>query len=67
LDTVRFADTDFAALGRAAGGHGITVRRPDDLAAVSGWLGHRDRPLVVDAKVTPDVVADWLEEAFRAH
>jgi thiamine pyrophosphate-dependent acetolactate synthase large subunit-like protein len=67
LDTVRFADTDFAALARAAGGQGITVRQPDDLAAVSGWLGHRDGPLVVDAKVTPDVVADWLEEAFRAH
>jgi hypothetical protein len=26
------------------------------------------RPLVVDAKVPPpDVVAEWLEEAFRAH
>jgi thiamine pyrophosphate-dependent acetolactate synthase large subunit-like protein len=67
LDTVQFADTDFAALGRAAGGHGVTVRRPDDLAAVTQWLEHRDGPLVVDAKVTPDVVAEWLEEAFRAH
>ena len=67
LDTVRFPDTDFAALGRAAGGHGISVRRPDDLAAISGWLASRDGPLVVDAKVTPDVVAEWLEEAFRAH
>jgi hypothetical protein len=31
------------------------------------WLESRDRPLVVDAKVVPDVVAEWLEEAFRAH
>jgi thiamine pyrophosphate-dependent acetolactate synthase large subunit-like protein len=67
LDTVRFPDTDFAALARAAGGHGVTVRRTDDLAAVATWLDDRDRPLVVDAKVTPDVVAEWLEEAFRAH
>ena len=67
LDTVRFPDTDFAALARAAGGHGVTVRRTDDLAAVATWLDDRDRPLVVDAKVTPDVVGEWLEEAFRAH
>ena len=67
LDTVRFPDTDFAALGRAAGGEGITVRRPDHLPAITDWLEHRDGPLVVDAKVTPDVVAEWLEEAFRAH
>jgi thiamine pyrophosphate-dependent acetolactate synthase large subunit-like protein len=67
LDTVRFPDTDFAALARAAGGEGVTVRRPADLEAVTAWLGHRDGPLVVDAKVTPDVVAEWLEEAFRAH
>ena len=67
LDTVRFPDTDFAALARAAGGHGVTVRSTDDLAAVTAWLGRRDGPLLVDAKVTPDVVAEWLEEAFRAH
>jgi hypothetical protein len=24
-------------------------------------------PMVVDAKVTPTVVADWLHEAFRFH
>jgi acetolactate synthase I/II/III large subunit len=33
---------------------------------VRAWLDHRDRPLLVDAKVDPDVVAEWLEEAFRA-
>ena len=27
----------------------------------------RDRPLVLDAKVDPDICADWLEEAFRGH
>lgn len=67
VDLVEFADTDFAALGRAAGGEGLTVRRLDDLSAVTDWLSRRDRPLVVDAKIAPGVVADWLEEAFRAH
>jgi thiamine pyrophosphate-dependent acetolactate synthase large subunit-like protein len=67
LDIVTFPDTDFAALGRAAGAEGVTVRRVEDLAAVESWLDDQAGPLVVDAKVEPTVVADWLAEAFRAH
>jgi acetolactate synthase I/II/III large subunit len=67
LDTVTFPDTDFAALGRAAGAGGVTVRRMEDLAAVEHWVDRRPGPMVVDAKVTPTVVADWLHEAFRFH
>jgi thiamine pyrophosphate-dependent acetolactate synthase large subunit-like protein len=67
VDTTRFPDTDFAALARAAGAGGITVREPEDLAPVKEWLGQRDGPLVIDAKVNPEVRAEWLEEAFRAH
>jgi thiamine pyrophosphate-dependent acetolactate synthase large subunit-like protein len=65
LDLVRFPETDLAAVGRALGADGVTVRGLKDLEAVASWLGHRDRPLVVDAKVTPTVVGEWLEEAFR--
>jgi thiamine pyrophosphate-dependent acetolactate synthase large subunit-like protein len=65
LDLVRFPETDIAAVGRAVGADGITVRRLEDLKAVESWLAHPDRPLVVDAKVTPTVVGAWLEEAFR--
>lgn len=67
LDHVVFADTDFAALGRAVGADGVTVRTVDDLAAVEKWLAQRDRPLVVDAKVSTTVVGEWLQEAFRSH
>src|SRR5215210_1739552 len=67
VDLTRFPDTDFAALARAAGAEGITVRGPEDLAPLKEWLGRRDRPLVLDAKVNPDVRAEWLAEAFRAH
>jgi thiamine pyrophosphate-dependent acetolactate synthase large subunit-like protein len=67
LDTVRFPPTDFAALGRAVGLDGVTVRKPNDLKQIGDWIEGHDRPLVVDAKVTPDVVAEWLEEAFRSH
>ena len=68
LDLVRFPEVDFAALGRAVGLQGVTVRRAEDLAAVSAWLAQGARPgLVLDAKVVPTVVAEWLEEAFRGH
>jgi thiamine pyrophosphate-dependent acetolactate synthase large subunit-like protein len=66
-DLARFPDTDFAALARAAGAEGISVRNKDDLLPVKEWLGRRDGPLVIDAKVDPGVRAEWLEEAFRAH
>jgi thiamine pyrophosphate-dependent acetolactate synthase large subunit-like protein len=65
LDLVRFPETDLAAVGRAVGADGVTVRGLQDLKAVASWLARRDRPLVVDAKVTPTVVGEWLEEAFR--
>src|SRR5215472_6720875 len=64
VDLVRFPDTDFAALARAAGAEASTVRTAADLDVVERWLAHRARPLVLDAKVVPTVVADWLAEAF---
>jgi thiamine pyrophosphate-dependent acetolactate synthase large subunit-like protein len=68
LDLVEFPDVDFAALGRAVGLRGATVRRETDLEAVREWLGTGAEPgLVLDAKVAPGVVAEWLEEAFRGH
>jgi thiamine pyrophosphate-dependent acetolactate synthase large subunit-like protein len=67
VDLAQFPPTDFAALARAAGCDGLTVRNVEDLAGVSAWLERRERPLVVDAKVDPDICAEWLEEAFRAH
>lgn len=68
LDAVVFPDTDLAAIGRGFGYDALTVRAPDDLAPVRGWLdGPRDRPLLIDAKVTRDHGSWWLEEAFRGH
>jgi thiamine pyrophosphate-dependent acetolactate synthase large subunit-like protein len=68
LDTVRFPDTDVAAIGRGFGCTALTVRRRDDLAGLTGWLdGPRDTPLLIDAKVTAGRPAWWLEEAFRGH
>jgi thiamine pyrophosphate-dependent acetolactate synthase large subunit-like protein len=65
VDLAQFPDTDFSALAEAAGCRGLTVRSVDDLAAVRDWLAVRDRPLVLDAKIDPDVRAEWLADAFR--
>src|SRR5215217_7012247 len=67
VDLAQFPDTDFAALARAAGCEGITARSIADLEFLREWLARRDGPMVVDAKVDPDICAEWLEEAFRAH
>ena len=68
LDHVRFPPADIAGIGRGFGCAGVTVRAPGDLAAVAGWInGPRDRPLVVDAKVTRAAPSWWLAEAFRGH
>jgi acetolactate synthase I/II/III large subunit len=68
LSTVRFPPTDIAAIGRGFGFDAISVTRVNDLAAVQTWLdGARERPLLIDAKVTADHASWWLEEAFRGH
>jgi acetolactate synthase I/II/III large subunit len=68
LDLVRFPPTDIAAIGRGFGCAAVTVRQPSDLAPVRDWLaGPRTAPIVIDAKVTGDRGAWWLEEAFRGH
>lgn len=50
---VRFPDTDIARVARGYGCDGVTVRSMDDLEPVRAWLDSpRERPLVVDAKIT---------------
>lgn len=67
VDLVRYPDPDLAGLARGVGAGAATVRSLDDLEALEKWLERRDEPFVLDVKVVPDVVAEWLEEAFRAH
>jgi acetolactate synthase I/II/III large subunit len=65
VDLAQFPDTDFAALARAAGCHGLTAREVDDLGPLREWLAAPDRPFVLDAKVDPTIYGEWLAEAFR--
>ncbi|WP_280508162.1 thiamine pyrophosphate-binding protein [Nocardia flavorosea] len=70
--TVRFPETDIAAIAGGFGAAGVTVRSVEDLAPVRAWVeGYRHagqpRPLVIDAKITSDGGAWWLAEAFAGH
>ncbi|WIY01302.1 thiamine pyrophosphate-binding protein [Amycolatopsis mongoliensis] len=66
MTTVRFPDSDLAAIGRGFGADGVTVRSAEDLFAVRDWLaGPRSGPLVIDAKIADDGGSWWLAEAFR--
>ena len=68
LDTVRFPPADLAAIARGFGCDAVSVRSADDLGPVRDWLESRPgRPILIDAKVTSDHGAWWLEEAFRGH
>jgi thiamine pyrophosphate-dependent acetolactate synthase large subunit-like protein len=65
LTTVRFPDSDLAAIARGFGCTGVTVRSAADLPAVREWLaGPRSAPLVIDAKIADDGGSWWLAEAF---
>ena len=64
LGTVRFPPADLAAIARGFGCEAVTVRSTADLRPVRDWLESRTgRPMVIDAKVTSDHAAWWLEEA----
>lgn len=65
METVRFPDSDIAAIGRGFGCAGVTVRSVEDLGAVREWLtGPRETPLVIDAKIADDGGSWWLADAF---
>jgi thiamine pyrophosphate-dependent acetolactate synthase large subunit-like protein len=65
VDIVQFPDTDFAAIAHGFGARGVTVRTLDDLAPVRAWAAEgAPGVLVIDAKINPDLEADWHAEHF---
>ncbi|HUR84122.1 MAG TPA: thiamine pyrophosphate-binding protein [Solirubrobacteraceae bacterium] len=61
----QFPENDLAAIARGAGVPAHTVRSAGDLAPVREWATAPGGPLLLDAKVDPNICADWLAEAFR--
>ena len=65
VDIVQFPDTDFAAIARGHGARGVTVRTLADLDPVKAWVAEgAPGVLVIDAKINPELEADWHAEHF---
>ncbi|GAA2268410.1 thiamine pyrophosphate-binding protein [Streptomyces atrovirens] len=61
--TLRFGDTDFAAVARALGARAVTVRGTGDLSAVPEWTARGAKgTLLLDCKVSRDVLAPFLSD-----
>ena len=65
VDIVQFPDTDFAAIARGYGAKAATVRTIADLEPVRSWVGEgAPGVFLIDAKINPDLEADWHAEHF---
>jgi thiamine pyrophosphate-dependent acetolactate synthase large subunit-like protein len=65
IDIVQFPDTDFCAIARGYGARAVTVRTLDDLEPVRSWVrGGAPGVFIIDAKINPDLEADWHAEHF---
>ena len=65
VDIVQFPDTDFAAIARGHGARAATVRKASDLEPVRAWVAEgAPGVFVIDAKINPDLEADWHLEHF---
>jgi thiamine pyrophosphate-dependent acetolactate synthase large subunit-like protein len=63
-DTAYHRDVDFAAVARALGGQGATIRNVAELEeSLSAWLEAPQRPLVLDCKA-PVPIEYWSDQAW---
>jgi 5-guanidino-2-oxopentanoate decarboxylase len=66
VDLVQFAGRDFAAMARAIGARGLVVRSLDDLDALTPWLSAPEGPMVLDVRINPNVLGDWVAGNSKA-
>jgi thiamine pyrophosphate-dependent acetolactate synthase large subunit-like protein len=59
-----FRDNDFAAIAKAMGAEGITVRDIGDLERLRPWLDGLRGPMVVDCKLDAQLRGDWFGKVF---
>lgn len=63
-------EIDFAALGSAAGGHGVAVHSLADLEVVNEWKATpvaERKFLVLDLRISGAVIAPYQEEVIRVN
>lgn len=67
-DPMMIPTVDFAALANAFGATGIKVETLDDLKEVTSWVESGARGVcLVDARISPDVRAPYMEEVLQAN
>ena len=65
LEMARFPTTNFADIARGHGADGVVVRQLADLEPLRRWVADGARGVfVVDARINPDLEADWYRDAF---
>jgi thiamine pyrophosphate-dependent acetolactate synthase large subunit-like protein len=65
IDIVQFPETDFATIARGYGARAATVRTLADLEPVRSWVNEgAPGVFLIDAKINPDLEADWHAEHF---
>ncbi|WP_431710472.1 thiamine pyrophosphate-binding protein [Glutamicibacter uratoxydans] len=66
VDLVRFPERNFEAMAQSVGAQGVTVRSLDDLEKLKPWLENPSGPMLVDAKIDPTVIGDWIAGNSKA-
>ncbi|WP_166847986.1 thiamine pyrophosphate-binding protein [Isoptericola sp. BMS4] len=69
-EPMRIPETDFAALAAAVGAEGVVVRSLADLDRLASWAAEPEaerRFLMLDCRVSPEVVAPYQEEILRVN
>jgi len=70
LEPMLIPEVDFAALGEAVGAEGVVVRTIDDLDRLGSWAAEPPdtrRFLVLDCRISPDIVAPYQQEIIRVN
>jgi len=63
IDMVQFPENNIAAIARGMGAQAAEVRKLSDLASLETWVKEgAPGVFVVDAKICPDLEADWHKE-----
>jgi thiamine pyrophosphate-dependent acetolactate synthase large subunit-like protein len=70
LDSMLIPEVDFAALGEAVGAEGVVVSALGDLDRLAGWAAEpveRRRFLVLDCRISGEIVAPYQQEIIRVN
>lgn len=62
----RWKSPDFVALARGLGCEGLLLQREEDLGAAIAQAEAMDRPLLIDARISPTTVSDAYSRMFLA-